>query len=195
MLPNKHGYLTALQGPQLAAPDCRHGLGVLCGHRGQDGLQFSPITHTDSTIRIPRGSHHTESQNSIPAQCTFHFQHALPPWSLVLRGIRNRRHKRPRMQRHIFKPWFEACRAWKEVVIASLPPDLVPVLREDHDHDSSHSWHLPLHWWHKAYRKGTLAIAICSPLPLHLIRMRRTVGVLMVIVIGENAALLSLPRL
>lgn len=44
-----------------------------------NGLQFSPITHTDSTIRIPRGSHHTESQNSIPAQCTFHFQHALPP--------------------------------------------------------------------------------------------------------------------
>jgi hypothetical protein len=42
-------------------------------------------------------------------------------------------------------PDSKQCRAWEEVVIASLPPDLAPALREDHDHNSSHSWHLPLH--------------------------------------------------
>lgn len=45
MLPNKHGYLTALQGPQLAAPDCRHGFGVLYGHYDERAAVQSHHTH------------------------------------------------------------------------------------------------------------------------------------------------------
>jgi hypothetical protein len=55
-------------------------LGVLYGHC-DEGCSSVHLTHTDSTIRIPRGFHHTDSQNSIPAKCTFLFQHALPDHS------------------------------------------------------------------------------------------------------------------